>query len=365
MRITFPHMGYMWVCVEAMLSYLGVDVCVPPLSTKRTLDLGSKYSAEFICMPLKINLGNFIEAAEKGADTIAMAGGKGPCRFGYYAQIEHAILQELGYDYKLVVLEPPERHIFELLNKIRYISGNSSWRKIYKGIKFGFLKARAVDKLEEKAHWLRPREIKHKSTDKAFNQALQQIIKVKTPEEMPAAEENALNIMEQVSVDEQKPVVKVGIIGEIYTLLDPFSNHDLEKQLGYLGVEVERSLYLSEWINDHLLMGFVKDMPSHKDMVKYAYPYTKDVVGGHTREGIGAAVKFAEQGFSGIIHILPFTCMPEIVTMSILPELSKDKDIPVMTLIMDEQTGRAGVTTRLEAFADLIKRKKAAQQNII
>ncbi|MDD4707501.1 MAG: CoA protein activase, partial [Firmicutes bacterium] len=32
--------------------------------------------------------------------------------------------------------------------------------------------------------------------------------------------------------------------------------------------------------------------------------------------------------------------------------------IPVMTLVLDEMTGEAGYMTRLEAFVDLIRRKK-------
>jgi len=77
----------------------------PPLITKKTLELGVKYAPEYVCMPMKINLGNFIEALELGADTIVMGGGWGPCRFGYYAQIERDILQELGYDFQMIVLE--------------------------------------------------------------------------------------------------------------------------------------------------------------------------------------------------------------------------------------------------------------------
>jgi len=36
-----------------------------------------------------------------------------------------------------------------------------------------------------------------------------------------------------------------------------------------------------------------------------------------------------------------------------------------MSLIFDEQTGRAGYITRLEAFVDLVKRKKYKKEMII
>ncbi|MEL7659136.1 MAG: hypothetical protein AAGU75_24865, partial [Bacillota bacterium] len=38
--------------------------------------------------------------------------------------------------------------------------------------------------------------------------------------------------------------------------------------------------------------------------------------------------------------------------------VSRTHDIPVLTFFLDEQTGKAGMSTRLEAFVDLISRKK-------
>ena len=88
MKVTFPHMGNAYIPIKALLAGLKLDV-VPPLPiTKRTMELGIKYSPEFACLPLKISVGSFIEALEQGADTVLMAGGWGPCRFGYYAQVE-------------------------------------------------------------------------------------------------------------------------------------------------------------------------------------------------------------------------------------------------------------------------------------
>ena len=55
---------------------------------------------------------------------------------------------------------------------------------------------------------------------------------------------------------------------------------------------------------------------------------------------------------------MPFTCIPEIVARSILPRVSRALGIPVMSLILDEQTGLAGVLTRLEVFVDLLARRR-------
>ena len=51
--------------------------------------------------------------------------------------------------------------------------------------------------------------------------------------------------------------------------------------------------------------------------------------------------------------------MPEIVTRSFIPQLSKNHDIPVLSLVLDEHTGEAGFHTRIEAFIDMLIRRKS------
>jgi len=60
----------------------------------------------------------------------------------------------------------------------------------------------------------------------------------------------------------------------------------------------------------------------------------------------------------GMIHIFPFTCMPELVAQTILTKVQKDLDIPILTLVIDEHTAMGGVETRLEAFVDLLERRR-------
>jgi len=65
-----------------------------------------------------------------------------------------------------------------------------------------------------------------------------------------------------------------------------------------------------------------------------------------------------EKGTDGLIHVSPFTCMPEIMSQNIFPKMREDVNLPILSLIMDEQTGKAGYITRLEAFVDLMRRRK-------
>ena len=69
-----------------------------------------------------------------------------------------------------------------------------------------------------------------------------------------------------------------------------------------------------------------------------------------------------EKGKDGIIHISPFTCMPEIMSQNFFPAMRENCEIPILPLIMDEQTGKAGYITRLEAFVDLMRRRKRRKE---
>lgn len=358
MKITFPHMGNLWIPVKALFDYLDIEFVVPPQNSKRTLSLGTLCSSEGTCLPFKLNIGNLIDAAEAGADTFVMTGGIGPCRFGYYGELQRQVLQDRGINLDLIVLEPPDGSKWGLAKRIKQAADNKSWPQIFGAVRFAYRKAVAMDRIEDIIHWARPRA--------EYPQEVEEIY-VRTQSDLNEA--NNLRSIERVVKEVRQSVhslrlkadfkpLKIGIVGEIYTLLDPFSSQDMERHLGHLGVEVDRSIYLSGWINEHVFQGLrhaYKETYPHK---KLAQPFLAHSVGGHGQESVGGAVEFAQRGFDGVIHLLPLTCMPEIVAASILPQVSKKYNIPIMTLYVDEQSGQAGVLTRLEAFVDLIGRGK-------
>ncbi len=139
-------------------------------------------------------------------------------------------------------------------------------------------------------------------------------------------------------------------------VLEPYANYDVERQLGLLGVEVTRSIFLSEWINEHLFGGLLRI--GSLDHAKAASGYLNAFVGGHGRETVGATVHFAGQGYDGVVQVAPLTCMPEIVAHSVLPAVTRDYGIPTLSLYLDEQSGAAGIMTRLEAFVDLLEARR-------
>ncbi len=364
LKVTFPHMGNMYICVRAVLEKLGVGVVVPPPSSKRTLTLGVQHGPEFACLPLKLNLGNFIEAHEVGANTIVMAGGVGPCRFGYYAQIHREILRDLGHEYRMIVLEPPDKHISELLVGLKQITGRNSWWKIIKALQFAWHKVAAVDRMEKRVQKLRPRELKPGEVERVYSSGLNKIDEARDHASIKAAEAETLEKLNSIPVDWSRPCLKIGLVGEIYLLLEPFANFHIERRLGQLGVEVERSIYLSEWVNENLFMGLVRGVKNSEEAKSKARPYINHFIGGHGQESVGHAIHFQDEGFAGVIQLAPFTCMPEIVAQSVFTKVREDRELATLSLIVDEHAGEAGMVTRLEAFVDLLWRQKREQESL-
>lgn len=356
MKVTFPHMGNVHIAIKALMNGLKLDFIPPPPITKRTFELGIKNSPEFACMPLKINLGNFIEALEQGADTIVMAGGWGPCRFGYYAQVERDILESLGYQFKMIVLEAPDSRIYDLIQQLKALGENVSLWEAIKAIKYGWSKLKALEAVERQFDHCLPRAVDKDQVEKIYDDASIAIDQAGSKVEAEAAAREAIQAMSALDYKADLPL-KIGLVGEIYTVLEPAANYDFCRLLGRMGVEVCRSTYLTDWLNDNLLHGLVKKSV-RKGLVKYAQPYLNYQVGGHGLETVGHSVHFARLNLDGIIQLGPLTCMPEIVAQSILPSISEKEGVPSMTLWFDELSGTAGLTTRVEAFVDMVQRRK-------
>ncbi|MCG8499629.1 MAG: CoA protein activase [Firmicutes bacterium] len=357
MKATFPHMGNVSIIVKALFETLEVDYIIPPACSKRTLELGTKYAPELACLPLKINIGNFIESIEQGADTIVMAGGCGPCRFGYYGEVQKEILKDLGYNVEFLVLELPNGGIKEFLRRLRTLIGRKSLLQAAKAVQKATKISIALDELDKLSFQIRAREAVKGKTDWMMKKFHHQVMKVKGAKSIIKLIRETQKELEAIEIDRSVRVLKIGIVGEIYTLIEPFTNFNIEQMLGNMGIEVDRSLTLSNWIVEHMIKQALH-LKKNRPYEKAAPPYMNTMIGGHAWETIGNSVLYAQQGYDGIVQLYPFTCMPEIVAQSILPTISNELDIPILTLIIDELTGEAGYKTRIEAFVDMLARRK-------
>lgn len=362
MKLTFPHIGNTYMVAKALLDDFGADYVVPPFNTDKTLEIGLKYCAEAHCLPFKIFVGNMMQAHELGADGMLITGGCGPCRLGYFGEMLRKSAQDIGINMDIITLEVPDQGISELISRIKKISGTSNLISVGKVVNNAKNVSVAVDKLESLARKKRPREIQKGSVDKIYHAFQKDVLKVYGSPDILRLIKETEDKLNELEIDQKLKPLKVGIVGEIYTTIEPYSNFRVEELLGKMGVEVERKVTVSHWIiNDMVKKAF--HLPVDLSHEKEAKKYLGRIVGGHTHHTIGNSVLHAKAGYDGVIHLYPLGCMPEIVSQSILPAVEEDCGIPIMTVIRDEMTGEAGFATRIEAFVDLLKKRREEHIN--
>jgi len=163
-----------------------------------------------------------------------------------------------------------------------------------------------------------------------------------------------------VEIDRPQNRLKVGVVGELYTLMEPFSNFFLEKELARRGVQVSRNITVT-----YLL--FQKSRMKDR-VLRRAGKYLKFAIGADGTDSVERGRILAEKGYDGLIHVKPFGCMPEVNAMPMLKNIGNDYGIPVLYFSFDSQTSETGVQTRLEAFCDMLmmrKEKSAHGQNML
>lgn len=357
-KISFPHMGTISLAWSSALRIIGCEPYVEPYTSKKSLSLGTKHAPEAICLPYKLILGNFIEAIEGGADYVAMITSPGCCRLGEYGKCIANALHDLGYEAKYLELQLYDG-IKGMYNFLRTASGKNNPFLFIRAIIIAITKVFILDKLENKLSYYRAREKHQGDAEKHYQKALKYIDAHDTLWGLKKAQKQVNEEMKLVEINPDKEVLNVDITGEIYVVNDEFSNQNIEKELGRMGVQVRRSLTVSSFLKDAIIPKIFRKGETHLQRAdRLAKPYLMRDIGGDALECVSDVAYANERGIDGIIHLSPFTCMPEIMSQNIFPAMREDCEIPILPLILDEQTGRAGYITRIEAFVDLMRRRK-------
>ena len=344
--ITFARWGNYTVAFKTLFEGLGLEVIPPEKTNFQTIAAGAKLCPEMFCFPLKVNIGNYLGAIQKGANTIFMATALGgSCRLRYYSKVQDKVLKDAGFNINFITFDQSLKDIYL---KIKEISQASFWQ-ILRAAYFSFRKLWLIEKTEKIGQYLRPREIKKGETDKILFRAFSEIENLSNEKNFLKFKKETLKTLSQVKIEKNKDIPKVGIIGEIYTVCDPEVNFGIEKKLGQEGIEVHREMDLTYHLK--------KKIFPWKDWIiqRKINPYLKSTVGGHGRDAIYEILHYIKEDFSGIIHLLPAMCMPEVSVRPILEKIHQESGIPFLSLSLDEQAAEAGIDTRLEAFIDVVR----------
>jgi len=344
--ITFARWGNYTIAFKALFEQLGLEVVPPEKTNSETIAEGAKIAPEMYCFPMKVTLGNYLPALKKGANTIFMVQNVGgSCRQRYYGVIQEKVLKEAGYDINFLDFRAAPRDVYRAIKKV---SGASFWQIIKAG-RFFFKKLGLIEKIEKMAQYYRPREIERGRTDRLLTDTLLQLETIKKEKDFSKFKKEIFQKFSKIKTKKEKELPKVALVGEIYTVCDSTINFDLERKLGEAGIEVHREMDITYHLKKLIF--------PWKDWIiqRKINPYLKSTVGGHGRDAIYEMLHYIKEDFDGIIHLLPFGCMPEVTVRPILEKIHQESGIPFSSLSLDEQVAEAGINTRLEAFIDVVR----------
>lgn len=344
-------MGNYEVPVYYLLTHLfpSDEVLKPPTITSKTIELGTKYSPDFVCTPFKYTLGTFLECLEKDANILIQNGGG--CRYGYYFELQEKILKDLGYDFKMInLVTAGHADIKDVWKSLRKINSKIN---PFKAIYYTMITSCMIRYMDKMDCYIRENigfEDKKGSFEKVLNKMLKSFSHTKGFIDLYKKYHFYLNEMKDIPITKPENPYKVGIIGELYTIMEPFSNYDLEKKLANMNIEVKRFTNVTYLL--FLKKHFVKKY------LRSAQKYVKHKMGADAMDNIARAKYLCEKDYDGILHIKSSFCTPEIGAMPIIRKVCQDYQVPVLFFSFDSSTSEVGIQTRLEAFYDMLEMRR-------
>ncbi len=292
-------------------SYLGADVAVSGPTDKRVLNAGLEAADSELCLPVKLFFGHVLELAQQVdfvfvPRIVAVEGDAFTCpkllglpdMIGALGERAPSLLSETFN------MKRGMRDFYKSVYKVGSVCTDSSI-KVYRAWRSG---------LRAQADYER------------------QLLGGVTP----------LDVLGQ-GIPEKEPDLTIGVVGHAYNVYDRHLSMDLINRLRKSGGRVVTGEMLPPKVIERELQRLPK---------RLFWSYEKEVV--------GSAFHFIHTGdVDGIIFLLSFACGPDSLTQVLIEhEARKTSKTPMMSLVVDEHSGEAGMATRVEAFVDMLRWQK-------
>lgn len=358
MKVTYPHFTNLTMPLKGLFEHLGCEVILEP-HNYASLQLGVKHSPELMCVPFKLAVGHTLYMLEKHEqiDSCGIICENHPCRICAYGLLFETIIKEKHRNITVFSC-----NYSDAIGMTKWLKAFGTkrlhWPAFLRHYSHGIQKLSILDRLERLLIQVRAAEKKARETEAYYNEAIKAVAEADSFKLLNATYRQYSRAMEENWDIKNRPHLRVLIVGEMDVQTNRFLNFDIQKRLNAMGIEVERSFWLSHVFNEFLgITRFMKNtgLPHSRAVLRASQQYLKSSVGAELT--VGASALYAQKKYSGIVHLMPFGCTLETVASMVLRHISKKYGIPVLTLILDEQSGEAGVVTRIEAFADMIKQK--------
>lgn len=304
---------------------LGIKIVLSDVTTKHTMSSGSSLVVTETCLPIKIYIGHVLNLIDKGVDKILVPSIQSIAPKIYNCSkirgLPDLVRNVVKKDFTMIeaTLDKSEKNqgLYEFLAEMVKPFGITDEERIKKASKAGWRTYNNFYVMSKSGM----------SYKKAMNYALQGKVFIENQtKEYP---------------------ISIALISHGYNIFDERASMKIFDKLEAMDVRVYSSLELSNEQMDDGIATLGQDMywANEREMTGAAGHYMKD------------------SKIDGIITLTAFGCGPDSLMIERITRKAKRFNKPLLNLTIDEQTGEAGFITRLEAFVDMLFRKKRA--NII
>lgn len=305
---------------RGLFEALGYEVVISDVTNKTLAAPGVKATVAEICLPIKIYNAHVINLLEKGVDKVFVPrlvnAGKGWWFCPKYLGLPNIVsntIPELGDRMLTCDIISKDEEISDLrsyvgLCKTLKVSGRDMKKALAKG----------------RAQWKKQRDLCRQGY--TINEA----------------EDIMYNGKDKKNIPVPSGDVKIGLLGYVYNVYDPFESMQIIDRLRDMGVLVRTF----EMIDERELSNL-----RPKKGKKLFWLFT---------DKLYEAGKYFldKEQVDGLIHITAFGCGPDSVLGRKMEFDFSNKGKPLMTLRVDEHTGESHLQTRIEAFVDMIRRRR-------
>ncbi|MFA7658559.1 MAG: acyl-CoA dehydratase activase-related protein [Candidatus Gastranaerophilaceae bacterium] len=304
---------------------LGIEIVLSDKTTKKTLSNGAALVVTETCLPVKVFVGHVLNLLEKGVETIFVPSLQSIAPKIYNCSkirgLPDLIRNVVKRDFKIIeaTLDKSEKNqgFYEFLKETVSHFGITDEKRIKKASKVGW-------KVYNNFQIMAQSGMDYKQ---AMNYALQgKVLIEKNDKEYP---------------------ISVALASHAYNIYDERTSMKIIDKLKDMDVKVYSALQLTK-----------------EQMEEGINTLSQRAYWANEHEMTGCAGHYLKENkIDGIITLTAFGCGPDSLMVERITRKSKQFNKPLLNLTIDEHTGEAGFITRLEAFVDMLYRKKRA--NII
>jgi len=141
--------------------------------------------------------------------------------------------------------------------------------------------------------------------------------------------------------------LRISLVGHSYLTLESYANLNILRRLREKAVVELTEHVKPEDANSHLL------------------GLRKKLFWNHAKQIYGSGNKFVKDPqVDGVIYLSCFGCGTDSMVQEMLARVAREQHKPYMVVTLDEHSGEAGLITRLEAFLDMVERRKVHEGNL-